>query len=111
MERKQNLNWAFRCSFSEFLMAYTGYKTVEKAVKHVAENEQIYSNSDTGFLTESQLDKLCNEYVEIRVQSIMPNNGIAILDLDIVTGQTEYGLLECDCVDPKKLISDIIGQI
>ena len=106
MEKKQNLNWCFICKFSAFAQAYTGLQNDKEIVAFIAENDQIYyvrGPKKDEFLTEKDLCTLWDEYVEIRVNRIMENNGIAVLDLDFCGAS-----MQCDCVNPNELLIKIL---
>ena len=106
MEKKQNLDWCFICKFSAFAQAYTGLQNDEEIIAFIAENDQIYyvrGPKNGEFLTKKDLHARWNEYVEIRVNCIMENNGIATLNLDFCGAS-----MQCDCVDPNELLITIL---
>lgn len=117
MERKQNLDWCFTCEFSIFARKYIGLQDTEELMAFIEEQDQMWfvdNQSNGEFLTETDLIAIWDSMVELRVQSQM-ENGIYILNLAVFTpdfnNSYNGSIVECDCVNIKELLHNIINDL
>lgn len=124
MEKRQisdkefhEFNWVFTCKFSIFAQKYTGLQDTEELMAFIEEQDQmrfVDNQSNGEFLTETDLIAIWDSMVELQVQSQM-ENGIYILNLTVFTpdfnNSYNGSVVECDCVNIKELLHNIINDL
>lgn len=115
MEQKQFESLVLTSKFETFAQAYIGSKDTEIIFNTIElENQMVFvdAQSNGEFLTEPDLIMLWDSYVEIRVKEQM-ENGNYTMSLTAYTPEFNCpyngSIIECDCVDAKRLLKNIIS--
>lgn len=115
METKQ-FNLIITCKFSDFTRAYIGLNGSDECMAFIEEQDQMWfvdSQSNSEFLTETDLIAIWDSWVEVRINDKM-ENGVYILNLTVYTLDVNNpyngSIIECDCIELEGLLCDIIKR-
>lgn len=118
METKQFEKLVLTCTFENFAQAYTGFRDTESIfniIEHENQMSFVDPQSKGEFLCDCDLIALWDSYVEVRIIEQLENgNYVLNLTVSILPGDSAFkayngSVIECDCVDAKRLFKDIIS--